>query len=411
MPELPPFPDLATPAAAETTPPSFERLAARAGARRRRRSLLAVASGVVAVAIVASGIAVTRSHHDSDPIPPATPPSSGASSSASGSHLHWSEMTPAQRLSWTRDGFVSDLAVDEQGDTLVVWSRDDTTTGSTHSAWELMSMPSGKHYSALVPGQFSGVIAADGGFVISPTDSAPHPLFVGADGTTEPFTRVPPQAAGSSDIELGDGTGLSIADPATRTWWPTKARRMVEPGTITGNGHVWFWEFGTDPATSSGKPTLISLCDSGICPKVVFPAGATIPGQIPVSYGNRIAAFASVDGATITPVRGWAVSQDGTHFQVFPPSQVPFPDVANMASTSTGKLVVSSADGRVWVSTDDTWLHFARLDVGHRVSLLKPGVHGDVMATIDTRAQPSLLMIDKDTLRAGSWTEPSDWRH
>jgi len=252
------------------------------------------------------------------------------------------------------------------------------------------------------------------------------PVLVQADGSISAVTQVAGPGNGSlaGDVEMNTQQGIAVVDPATATWWPVGGLGRDAAAGAVVNGQVLVWRFSGDYDAGTYHGALVPICPPGrSCPAfydkpvVTFP-GSTMSGLV-VSSGDKVAAFSSMDGATIWPVHSWAVSDDGgTTFHVYSPDTVPFDEVASMASTSTGILLVANSSGQVWSSTD--WVHFTKLELGAspvppkaQLADLKPGLHGDVLAQIltkDEQQQPTIVMLDKQTLRGAEWVGPDGWR-
>ena len=406
MPDLD-FPDLVNPAADAVTPPPFDALRARAERRQRRRAASTALAVVVAIAAVASGIALgTGQHHSS--IPPAAPTSSP---SASGHHLMWPTMSSDERLAWVLGGAAYQYAVDDVGDFLYIWSRAEKLHGVSypeHSAWQLQT--ASEQFSGLIHNDARQPTPVEGGFVVNRWQHGP--LFIALDGTATPFTRVAaPDVAGTlhnDDIEIDSRRGPALADPETKTWWVVPHAGGYQPGVAPGDGTYWMWE---SQAAEKGVVLVQRPHDGQPSGTQVVSTDATAHGQIVSSSGpvgshpRMLAAFASSDGATVAPVRAWAVSYDGVAFDVFPASTVPFTDVDSMAVSDSGTLFVGNAEGQLWRSTDDTWLHFAMVR-GLRGHALRSGGAGVILEEAGSESEdgepPGLLTLD-NTGSAGPW--------
>ena len=433
-PGLPPgLAQLAAELGAETTPPPFRDLVERAGVRRRRRAAGAVVAVVVVMIAAASGISLVGTHRSAAPIGPAHHHSASPSTSrhhrggnaygwiAAPKKDSWWAMTPAQRVHWVVSGGVmADYAVDERGDTLTILSREQKGTQGTgdpvwHQAWALTTADSSHVYAALAHGQ-EQVRAVAGGFLLSRFDRSP--ILIGLDGSATPLPLRAP-AAGSvapGDLLFTHGAGLAVADPVSRTWWrlavPSGAALPLSgswaASSVVGtDGSYWLVRDGGE--RSPGVTLLREPCASSGCAHTIahgWKQGAGLGGLL--ASGSRVAAFTTGDGVDAPVVIRWAVSHDdGRHFQVSPVSALPFDSVDSMVAKG-GRLFVADDTGRLWVSTDDTWTHFRRRDVGYGVSELKIGFQGMVMARSSSSGRPFLVELGQRAMVYAAARLPRD---
>jgi len=387
MTELPPFPDLATPAAEETAPPPFERLVATARVRRRRRAA-AVAGVAAAVVVAAASTAALSVGHDAAPLPVAPAPSPSLPSPFP-LITHWrppSGRTAARITAIMAKGQAYDVAADEEGAQLTMWAR----PGASDAVWQERS-PDGAFWG-LVHLSSPDVVTADKGFLLRGWDG--DPVLVNLSGDATRLRRVDTGALQPYDVEVVQGKTLGLADPDTGTWWPLEPAAQIE-GTVSSDGTVW-----------ASVPNMAVVADSrdGRTWRT-FPLDSD-PGQSEAvyvtTYGPSLVAAYSAAADPGQTLRTWAVSHDGgATWTRLSAAQLPFGEVRETAVTPKGVLFVRSQAG-LWRSTDDTWTRFARVPVPGGLVQITPGPDG-ILGRFGTPRRPIVRAID-DSGVVTPWT-------
>jgi hypothetical protein len=345
-------------ASAETAPPPFTDLAARARVRRRRRAggaaVLAAVAVVAAVGLGTCGRALVGGHRSVEP-PAATTPA---------------KLSPAAQLSPSdpradavvAKGDLNNYAVDQHGDLLSTWvSCPDTST--CRNAWRLVRAD-GASTAGMYPGRMGGphVSAGPDYFVVAAV-SGPQ-LLVHADGSTG---RVPAAGAGASEsAESGAASvatrdGVRLVDPQ-HGWLelPAPSGRPWGDLEVAADGTVW----GVDQpgpgerATVAWRPTGSDWQQEPL---------TGVGTAVLVRSGDRVAALtldaSSPTSETAVPSFGrpsdFAVTTDaGATWTRQAPDRLPFDSLESWAVTADGALLVSDGE-RVYRTTDGTWLRFA----------------------------------------------------
>ena len=333
-PELPEFPDLARRAADGVAPPAFDDLVTRARHRTARRR--AVAGAVAAVVIVAGvGTAVALGHgskHASPTGDPTTTPSPRADADTV-----------------LREGVLTGVA-GHGGDRLVVRSLCDKHGAHCASAWKLTT-PTGS-FTGSARGTNPGAYAAGDDFLVGAWNKLG--IVVHPDGTDIALHKVGWLRSAPNGFIWGRN-GLLAVDTTTGAAGslpPIGDVADIAQAAVTADGTVIAM-----PQTSGPARVRIATYRNGAWTTQQVSDG-NLPGYV-VTGGNHVAALASTDGATISPVSTLAVSTDGRDWTMLHRGDVPFDAVEAMAATDTGTLYVGTPQG-LFRTTDDSWTHFTR---------------------------------------------------
>jgi hypothetical protein len=388
--ELPPFPDLASPAARATVPPPFEEIVGRAKRRRRRVVLAAAAATAAALAIAVTGAALTVGDRDAAPGPvdhPGPRPSGSSFPSTAAE-------PPPDADTIIRTGHLVSFAAGPAGALLTVWQTcTEDEMHVCHAAWQLQAQDGTRRQ--LVPGESPSAHRAGDAFVVKAWNRPG--ILVTLDGSVRPLVDGTPRAVGVDDALVTGRTGLIAVDGRTGQTWPIPppagiqrldAAAVAADGTLwaTGmapSGEVWLawnagrsWEHHVMPADQRND---------------------SLPAYVAVG-GDHVVSVSGYDGATILPVADYAVSTDGgATWKDLHQRDLPFDFVDAIAASSGGTLYVAAEDGHggrsLFRTTDDTWTHFAEVTDPGPVDALAPS--GDqVIAQGGTYDDPVLLALD-----------------
>ena len=336
-PELPEFPDLARRAAEDVSRPAFDDLLDRSRRRTNRRR--AAIGAVAAVAMVAGIGAAIGLEHGPRAASPVGHPTASATASPG----------PPSVAQILAKGSLTSVA-GNHGDLLAVRSLCRPNGTHCHGAWLLNS--SAGSFAGPVPGSVPAAYSAGDDFVVSSFDHLG--LVVHPNGSTAPLHRVK-LLGRTPDAFIAGRQGWLAVDTGTATAGelpPIGEDTDIAAADVTDDGTVVAL-----PETAGPARVRVATYANGQWSVQKVSTG-DMPGYVRAG-GDHVAALASTDGATVSPVSTLAVSTDGRDWTMLHRGDVPFDAVEAMAATDTGTLYVGTPQG-LFRTTDDSWTRFTR---------------------------------------------------
>lgn len=388
MPEqqLPPFPDVATPASRATVTPPFEVIVERAR-QRRRRNLLGVAAVTAAVlAAVATGTALNGGHERTAPQPAKR--SQGPSSTATPVEVD------AARI--ILGGGLVSYAAGPDGSLLTVWRKctDESDDASCHAAWQLHT--AGDTFQGLVRGAVPRVYNAGDSYVVQSSTARTQGIVIDHVGQIRPLSTAEDGVVAAGDALVSTRSGLAVVDPSTALVWPLPpidgSERWAN-GMVSSSGVVWAMpDLGLNRVWVSWKTSTASAWQHHVVSQASADGSTT--GDITVA-GDHVAAFSSYDGVDVPSIGTLSVSADaGTTWTDLPRDELPFDSIDAMAATATGTLyVVMGGGGALFRSVDASWTHFTRIPNPQHIDRLE-SAGDEVLGVGGTFEQPRLFALD-----------------
>jgi len=359
---------------------------------RRRNGLIAVIAAAAVVAAIAIPVGV-QSLRTSSPSPAAPLKSTSTSTDAA--------------LGFIRTiGQPSSVAVgdDGAGAYATLWSRCGAGSGGQpcQVAWMMQEnvVPSGDvladatTYAGWAPSD-AQIVAAGDDFVVT-SYASDQGFVIHPDGSTADLrllrSATPGPDASTASTVVDHSSGVRVVDIESATWQTVtnETGKAFDRGAVAGG---MFWG-----ERVHGSVEVAAYQGDGLAVDQHITAQPQAASGPIAASGSSVAVAVSDEDSRGGPMTAWLIvsTNGGSTFTNLSGSELTFDAaITSMVSSNDGVLFVSTYDGTVYRSTDDTWTHFAPVpDVTGRV--LQPVGGGSVLVLGTGTPGGSLILVGHD---------------